>query len=100
MKKRNINLSLWAGFFFIIIGIVTAIAKDFLAAVAALCLGVSLVLLHPPLTTGRTDETTDKSDDRGEFWGIKLTSRNIVALILLAVAVVTFLAVIWGDFAE
>jgi len=93
MKKRNINLSLWAGFIFIIIGIVTAIAKDFLAAIAALALGVSLLLLEPPLTTG-------KSDDRGQIWGIKLTSRNIVALIFLAVAVVTFMAVIWGDFVE
>jgi len=100
MKKRNINLSLWAGFFFIIIGIVTAIAKDFLAAVGALALGVALVLLHPPLTTGKTDEPTDISDDRGQFWGIKLTFRNIVALILLAVAVITFLTVMWGDFSE
>ena len=100
MKKRNINLSLWAGFIFIIIGIVTAITKDFLAAVAALALGVSLLLLEPPLTTGRSDETTDRSDDRGQFWGIKLTSRNIVALMLLAVAVVAFMAVMWGDFAE
>ena len=100
MKKRNINISLWAGFIFVIIGIATAIAKDFLAAVAALALGVSLLLLEPPLTTGKSGETTDRSDDRGQIWGIKLTSRNIVALIFLAVAVVTFMAVIWSDFVK
>jgi hypothetical protein len=100
MKKRNINISLWAGFIFIIIGIATALTKEFLAAVSALALGVSLLLLEPPLTTGKTDEPTDRSDDKGQFWGIKLTSRNIVALMLLAVAVVAFMAVMWGDFAE
>ena len=51
MKKQNINLSLLAGFIFIIIGIVTAIVEDFLAAVAAL-------------------------------------------------AVITFMSVVWGDFSE
>lgn len=100
MKKQNINLSLWAGLIFIIIGIVTAIVEDFLAAVAALALGVSLLLLEPPLTTGKSDETTDRSDDRGQIWGIKLTYRNSVALILLAVAVITFMSVVWGDFSE
>ena len=100
MKNRNINLSLWAGFIFIMIGVATAINKDFLAAVSALALGMSLLLLEPPLTIGKSDETTDRSDDEGQLWGIKLTSRNIVALMLFAVSVVTFISVMWSDFSE
>ena len=94
------NLSLWVGVLFVIIGIVTAVAEEFLAAVSSIALGVSLLLLDPPMTLGRSERVVDKSDDSRQIWGLKLTPRNIVALVFLAVSVVTFLAVISGDFSK
>ncbi len=103
----NINISLWAGLFLCIVGIITAIAKEFLPAIALIALGVSLLLMEPPMTTGRPRETIDRpekaidrQDDRGAIWGMKLTSRNIVAFVFLAVSVVTFLMVGWVDFGD
>lgn len=92
------NFTIWAGLFFLVVGIANAVIEEFLAAASSLALGMSLVLIQPPMTTGTTEETTERSGDKGRIWGIPLTPRNIAALVLLAVAVVTFMAVVWDDF--
>jgi len=103
----NINISLWAGLIFCGAGIITAIAGELLPAIALLALGVSVLLIEPQMTTGKqrdtideAEETEDRPDDKGELWGLKLTSRNVVAFVLLAVSVLTFLMVTWGDFSD
>ena len=103
----NINVSLWAGLVFILAGIGSATAKESLPAIALVALGMSVLLIEPPMTTGRlrekidgAEETKDRSDDKGELLGLKLTPRNIVAFVFLAVSVVTFLMVALGDFAD
>jgi len=93
------NFTIWAGLFFLVVGIANTILEEFLAAASSLALGMSLLLIQPPMTIGRTNQTTGGSGDKGQIWGVPLTPRNIAALVLLAVAVVTFMVVVWDDFA-
>jgi len=90
---RKLSFSFWAGLLFILGGVVIAITSDFFAAVPSLTFGVSLLLLQPP-------SATVKAGDKRQFWGMKLTSRNIAALVFLVVSVVTFGVATWGDFAK